>query len=257
MARLRRTVETWGTVLYFDLASPSLSLEKLEAAFMKCSIYVHRIDEVFSTYRSDSVVSRLRSGELLIGDAPDEVQQVWRLCEEARYLSGGAFDPWVVEGGFDPSGLVKGWAADRCAEILLDMGVEHQQLNFAGDITLRGGELQDGGDVIPWSIGVVNPKNTHEVVQVFKLMDGAIATSGDYERGAHIRDPYSGTIAIGARSATVVGPDGALADAMATALMVCGDDGAKFFGQPELSEYSAWVINRDSTSAWSLGPMFK
>lgn len=256
MARLQRTVETWGTVLFFDIASRDLTLEKLEAAFFKCSVYVQHIDEVFSTYIPTSQVSRLRKGELSLDEASSEVQEVWKFCERATYLSDGAFDPWAVEGGFDPSGLVKGWAADKCAEILSDMGVHHMQLNFAGDITLRGGELTPDGSIIPWSIGVVNPDNTHEVLQVFALMDGAIATSGDYERGAHIRDPFSGTIAIGARSATVVGPDGAICDAMATALMVTGDGGAKFFGQPELHEYSAWVINRDSNTAWSLGPLF-
>jgi thiamine biosynthesis lipoprotein len=61
-------------------------------------------------------------------------------------------------------------------------------------------------------------------------------------------------IAIGARSATVLGPDGGLTDAMATALMVTGDDGIKFFGQPELSAYSAWCIDRNEDSAWGVGP---
>ena len=256
MARLRRTVETWGTVLYFDIASRHIEINKLESAFMKASIYVHHIDDVFSTYKEDSYISRLRRGEIAIEDAPDEVREVWELCARAKYLSDGAFDPWAVDGGFDPSGLVKGWAADKCAEMLMDMGVEHMQLNFAGDLTLRGGELDENGDVIPWSIGVVNPDNVKEVLQVFKIHDGAIATSGDYERGAHIRDPYTGTIAIGARSATVLGPDGALVDAMATALMVTGDDGAKFFGQPELADYSAWVINRNANTSWALGPAF-
>jgi len=256
MARLRRTVETWGTVLSFDFASRHLSIEKLESAYMKCSLFVRHIDEVFSTYRSGSAISQIRRSEVTIEELSPEVQEVWRMCAQAKYLSDGAFDPWAVEGGFDPSGLVKGWAADKCAEMALDMGIEHMQLNFAGDLTVRGGELLNDGSVIPWSIGVVNPDNTLEVLQIFKMMDGAVATSGDYERGAHIRDPFSGTIAIGARSATVLGPDGALADAMATALMVTGEDGAKFFGQPELDGYSAWVINRNENTSWALGPAF-
>jgi thiamine biosynthesis lipoprotein len=56
-----------------------------------------------------------------------------------------------------------------------------------------------------------------------------------------------------ARSATVIGPDGGLADAMATALMVTGDDGANLFGQEELAQYSAWCINRHEGSAWGVG----
>ena len=35
-----------------------------------------------------------------------DVREVWDLCLRAKFLSDGAFDPWAVEGGFDPSGLV-------------------------------------------------------------------------------------------------------------------------------------------------------
>ena len=155
-----------------------------------------------------------------------------------------------MAGGFDPSGLVKGWAADNCAEILLAGGAEHIQVNAAGDLALRGGFTPER----PWSIGVVNPDNRLEILQTFEIIDGAIATSGTYERGAHINDPCTGMIAIGAKSATVIGPDGAIADALATALMVAGRDGAVWFTTPELSEYSAWVIDRHEKVAWSIGP---
>jgi len=128
------------------------------------------------------------------------------------------------------------------------------QVNAAGDLTLRGGNLLDSGEIEPWKIGVSNPDNTQEVLRIFEIFDGAIATSGDYERGAHIIDPLTGVIAIGARSATVLGPDGGLTDALATALMVTGDDGAKFFGQPELAHYSAWCIDRHDGGAWGVGP---
>ena len=91
-------------------------------------------------------------------------------------------------------------------------------------------------------------------MRIFEINDGAIATSGTYERGAHIFDPVTGTIAIGAKSATVLGPDGGLTDALATALMVAGEDGAGWFARPELSEYSAWIIDRHSGGAWGVGP---
>ena len=51
-----------------------------------------------------------------------------------------------------------------------------------------------------------------------------------------------------------LGPDGGLTDSLATALMVAGEDGAGWFGQPELAEYSAWVIDRHSGGAWGVGP---
>jgi thiamine biosynthesis lipoprotein len=98
----------------------------------------------------------------------------------------------------------------------------------------------------------VNPDNKHEIVQVFEITNGAIATSGTYERGAHITDPYTGMIAIGAKSATVVGTHGWLCDALATAVMVAGQDGAKWFTQPELAGYQVWVIDRHENVAWSI-----
>jgi thiamine biosynthesis lipoprotein len=186
-----------------------------------------------------------------IGDAPADVIEVANLCAIAKDLTDGAFDPWAVPGGFDPSGYVKGWAADKCADIAQEHGAQHVQINFAGDLALRGG-FNNGGVIKPWSIGISNPDNTQEVVKVIEIFDGAIATSGDYERGAHIQDPYTNMIAIGARSASVIGPDAGLCDALATALMVAGKDGAKWFGLPELASYSAWVVNRNENTAWSV-----
>jgi thiamine biosynthesis lipoprotein len=251
--RKRYEINVWGTVLFLDLGSASINEGSMDAAVEIVKSFVYEVDEVFSTYKSLSFVSRLRCGEIDIAQCPGDLQEIWRLCAVARDLTGGAFDPWAVAGGFDPSGYVKGWAADRVALILLNAGCEQIQVNAAGDLTLRGGVVEKGM-AGPWKIGVVNPDNRQEVLRIFEITDGAIATSGTYERGAHIFDPHTGTIAIGAKSATVLGPDGGLTDALATALMVSGEDGAGWFAQPELAEYSAWVIDRHSGGAWGIGP---
>ena len=254
IARGAYEIEVWGTVLYIEAASTTIDRAAIDVAIESVKEFVIDVDNAFSTYKENSFVSRLRRGEIEIGQCPQDLQDVWDACQNAKYLTDGAFDPWAVAGGFDPSGYVKGWAADRVAQILLQAGCGHIQVNAAGDVTLRGGNLLDSGAVEPWKVGVVNPKNRKEVLRIFEIYDGAIATSGTYERGAHITDPHTGTIAIGARSATVIGPDGALTDALATALMVSGDDGIKFFGQPELEQYSAWCIDRFEDSAWGVGP---
>ncbi len=253
MVRKRYEIRVWGTVLFLDLGSDSISEAAMDAAVESIKSFVYEVDEVFSTYKDGSFVSRLRRGEISIDACPTDLQEVWQLCAVARDLTGGAFDPWAVAGGFDPSGYVKGWAADRVAAILSAAGCENIQVNAAGDLTLRGGVVEKGV-AGPWKIGVVNPDNRQEVLRIFEIQDGAIATSGTYERGPHIFDPTTGTIAIGAKSATVLGPDGGLTDALATALMVAGEDGAGWFGQPELAEYSAWVIDRHSGGAWGVGP---
>lgn len=255
VAHLKSEIEVWGTILFVDVSSRRVDESVLQEGIDALGKFVFHVNDLFSTYNDDSVISQLRRKEIQIEDISDEVQEVWNRCIEVRDLTDGAFDPWAVEGGFDPAGLVKGWAADNCAQILLDVGAEHIQINAAGDLSLRGGHFA-GENIEPWSIGVVNPANRQEVVQVFKIMDGAIATSGSYERGAHILDPHSGLMAIGARSATVIGPDGGLADALATALMVEGRDGSIWFSQPELARYSAWVVDRHEDIAWSVGPEF-
>ncbi len=57
---------------------------------------------------------------------------------------------------------------------------------------------------------------------------------------AHIVDPHTGLIPIGARSGSAIGPDEALCDALATARMVDGRDALRRMGRPELAEYSFW-----------------
>ena len=238
----------------FQVASSSLNEAKLGVAVDKVEEFFQKVDKDFSTYKSDSEVSRIRRGELEVADASHDVKEVWNLCEHARELTLGAFDPWNVEGGFDPSGLVKGWAAEVAAKMLVGAGVESVLINAAGDLVMRGGQLSEGNDVMPWNVGISSPEDVKQIVKTFDVIDGSVATSGDYEKGAHIVDPHTGLIAIGARSASVVGPDGALCDALATALMVDGRDAQQWMGRPELAEYSFWVINRDDETAWSHGP---
>ena len=253
MNHVRTQFPVWGTVIDIDSASMIVSETELNVAIQKVIEFCHEVDNDFSTYIDSSWVTRLRRGEVAIDDCPENIREVWELCGQARYLSDGAFDPWAVVGGFDPSGLVKGWAADICADMLVAAGAQHVQVNAAGDLALRGGWFDPADSKVkPWKIGVVNPDNKQEVLQVFEITDGAIATSGTYERGAHITDPYTGMIAIGAKSATVVGAAGWLCDAMATGLMVAGQDAARWFTQPELSGYQVWVIDRHENSAWSI-----
>jgi len=253
MNRVQSEFEVWGTIVFIECASSNVSKEQLQQGIDRAHAFCLGVDEVFSTYKANSQISRLRRGELRIQECDENVKEVWEICDKARELTGGAFNPWAVTGGFDPSGLVKGWAADECADILLAAGADHIHVNAAGDLALRGGFFDEESQTVqPWSIGVVNPDNKMEVLQVFSITDGAIATSGTYERGAHITDPFTGMIAIGAKSATIVGPNGALCDALATAVMVAGKDSAIWFSQSELSEYRPWVIERHENLSWTI-----
>ena len=252
MNQLRKQFPVWGTIVDVDCSSAVVSAAELDRAMESVIKFCEDVDRDFSTYKDGSWVSRLRRREVPIEVSPDDVIEVWDLCAQAKWLSDGAFDPWAVAGGFDPSGLVKGLAADKCADMLVAAGAQHVQVNAAGDLSLRGGFVDSDGVVKPWPIGVVNPNNKMEVVKVYEISDGAIATSGTYERGAHIVDPHSGMIAIGAKSATVVGPEGWLCDAMATAVMVGGTESAQWFGQSELAGYQLFGVNRHEDTAWEI-----
>ena len=251
--RLERLVETWGTVIVVDATSSGLDKTSLESAVDDVEKFFFDVDRDFSTYKEHSQISRIRRGEMKIEDANEYVQQVWALCEFSRELTLGAFDPWKAEGGFDPSGLVKGWAAEVAAQMLVTAGCENVLINASGDIVLRGGQPSDGGEIKAWNIGIASPDDREKFVKIFDVTDGSVATSGDYENGPHIIDPHTGLIAIGARSATVIGPDGAICDALATALMVDGMDAQKWIGRPELAEYSFWTINRHDQTSWAYG----
>jgi thiamine biosynthesis lipoprotein len=245
---LRTRVEhVWGTVVSIDVRDPDTTDAAVDAAWESVRGELHRIDAVFSTFRPDSVVSRLRAGGTHL--VADDVAEVVDRCLEARNTTHGAFDPWQAVGGFDPSGLVKGWAADRSAQILHQHGLRSFSVDAAGDLACRGSAT---GSTHGWPIGISHPDDPQAVVAVVDVLDGAIATSGTSQRGEHVIDPLTGAPARGARQATVVGPDGALADAFATALVVTGVSGVTWF--TTLPGWSAYVIEGDTATAW--GPAF-
>ena len=242
-----RVEHVWGTVVSLDVRDEDTTDAVVDAAWESVRAELHRIDAVFSTFRADSVISRLRSGGTHV--VADDVADVIDRCLEARLATGGAFDPWQVQGGFDPSGLVKGWAADRCAAILHRHGLRSFSVDAAGDLVCRGATARSHRG---WPIGIAHPDDPTAVVAVVEIVDAAIATSGTSQRGEHVVDPRTGAPARGARQATVVGPDGALADAYATALVVSGVSGAMWFAA--LPGWSAYVIDGDTATAW--GPAF-
>ena len=233
--------DVWNTVVTIECELESIS-------YKDSIVFLHLVDQLFSTYLPDSQVSRLRRGEIEIKEADQPVQQVWQACLEIKEVSDGAFDPWAVPGGFDPSGYVKGWAADQVSEQLTKQGAKHIQVNAGGDISVRGGKDAN----TPWKLAVAHPSIKGEISKLYSITTGAIATSGSAERGDHIIDPHSKTVAVGARSATVIGPDAGISDALATALVVSGRDGASWFAKEALSEYSCWVVDRHTDTTWEI-----
>jgi thiamine biosynthesis lipoprotein len=188
----------------------------LEPAFA----WLEQVDATFSTYRDDSDISRLGRGEILLDACRPEVDDVLTRCVELERDTRGFFSVRAA-GRLDPSGLVKGWAVDEAANRLAAAGAEHFCINAGGDIIARGrpapGRL--------WRVGIRHPVDLDRLAAVLAVRNRAVATSGQYERGAHIIDPHTGRPPGGLLSVTVLGPDLATADAYATAAMAMGADG--------------------------------
>jgi thiamine biosynthesis lipoprotein len=219
-----------GTAVSFDVRGGT------PAAVADACAILHRADDVFSTWQCESPMSRLRRGELSVGDAPGEIAEVLDLCVEAKRMSGGWFDPWRMPGGVDPTGLVKGWAAQRAADTLREAGAEAAMVNAAGDIVTFG-EPEPGR---AWNVGIRDPGQPDRIGWVAAVRDGAVATSAAYERGDHVLDPHTGDPARAALSATVTGPDLTLADALATGLFAAGAAGLPLIDA--LPGYSALLV---------------
>lgn len=116
---------------------------------------------------------------------------------------------------------MKGWATERAAELIARHGVPRHALNAGGDVRLRAGQ-----DPTPWRIALTDPHRPGAVLTVLELREGAVATSGTAERGAHVFDPRTGRPATALAQVTVTGPDLALADGYATAALAMA-------GQPD------------------------
>ncbi len=233
----RRVEHIMGTVISFDVRDHSIPPQAIEDAVG----YLQDVDRRFSMYKPDSEVSRLARGELTEAECSADVREVLELCERARIASEGYFDirGHRPDGLLDPTGLVKGWSLEKAGHILEAAGARNYCINGGGDIVLRGEPEPDQ----PWRIGIRHPLDETKLATVLALRDGAVATSGAYERGEHVFDPFTGKPATGVLSITIVGPDLTFADAYATAAFAMGKTGLAWVAS--LPDYAGCSIMAD------------
>lgn len=237
--------EVMGTVVTIDAyGDAAVSPSEVAPLIAHACALLHEADDMFSMWKPHSPTSRLRRGEITKAMAPPEVAAVLELCATARQLSGGWFDPWALPGGVDPTGYVKGWAAQRALGALAAPFITGAIVNAAGDIASFGGLCETQG----FRFGIVNPLVRGELLCVVEGTS-ALATSGSYERGLHLIDPHTGSAVAPVASATVSGPDLGLADALATAVAVAGHKGLGIVGA--LEGYDAMIVALDGTMRWT------
>jgi thiamine biosynthesis lipoprotein len=247
---LRRVEQVMGTAVSLDVRDSAVAPRALEDAFD----YLRGIDRRFSTYKPHSEVSRLGRGEIQEIDCSQELREVLALCEQVRRDSDGYFDIRAhrTGGGLDPSGLVKGWSLEEAGRILEAAGARNYCINGGGDIVARG-EAAPGQ---PWRIGIRHPLIADRLAAVLALRDRYVATSGAYERGQHVRDPFTGLAPSGVLSVTVVGPSLTFADAYATAAFAMGPRGLAWIAGLPGFEGCAVTADPDGSNArlaWTPG----
>lgn len=189
MKPFKHIEECMGTVFVFQGRS---DFEKLDELLERACQKLHEADETFSLYKPESPLSRLARGETSVAACPAVVDHVWTLCEEWEKVTGGYFSAFTLQHTFDPSGLVKTWAAQQAIDVLLAEGVTDFTLNAGGDIWLSDELTND----IDWKIGISKPVTIASpdaglltVINLKNTEFRALATSGTAERGSHIWNP--------------------------------------------------------------------
>jgi thiamine biosynthesis lipoprotein len=155
----------------------------------------------------------------------------------------------------DLGGIAKGYAVDRGIEILRSQGIQHAIVTAGGDSRVLGNHRNRD-----WMVGIQAPRNRSAVATAVPLSDAAISTSGDYERFFiesgirfhHIIDPKTGDSAREVQSASVIGPEATMTDALSTTVFILGiKKGMELI--EGLPDYDAILIDQQSKLHFTSG----
>jgi FAD:protein FMN transferase len=247
---------------------------------------VRRIERTYSRYRADSIVSRINAAagrDRVECDA--ETLQLLAYADHLYRASGGLFDitsgvlrrawdfrrarvpapdelapllalvEWPAvqreDGGIflqragmeiDFGGFGKEYAADRAGALLLQGGVRHGYVNLGGDMRFMGPQ-PDGR---AWSIGIQDPRKPDGIAASIAVSQGALATSGDYERFfdidgkryCHVLNPRTGMPVSHWRSVSVLAPLAVLGGSVSTIAMLKEDEGLSFLAASGLAYFA-------------------
>ncbi|EYT59605.1 FAD:protein FMN transferase [Microbacterium sp. UCD-TDU] len=240
--------EIMGTPMSVHLISAGARDEATtERAVRACFDELHQVDRVFSTYRPDSDINRIRRGEMALADADPRVGVAAAACERAEQATGGLFSGhW--QGWFDPTGWVKGWAVEEASRRHLAPLLSSALavgINAGGDLQLFTAPGADWR----WHVGIADPHERGRMIATLDIADGAVATSGTAERGLHILDPRTSEPATGVASATIVADGLAQADVWATAAVVAGRTDHSWIG-PSATRTGIVVDDDGAVTRW-------
>lgn len=158
----------------------------------------------------------------------------------------------------DLGGIGKGYAVDCVLAYLTEEGVQGALCSFGSSVATLG----EKGDGTPFRISLRSPVDASATVGMLSAPRGVLSVSGDYERFVtvngtryhHIIDPSTGyPAASGISSASVLADSGALSDALSTAFLVMGEEGARALLASGKVAAEALFITADGTISHTSG----
>ncbi|MBK7670418.1 MAG: FAD:protein FMN transferase [bacterium] len=286
-----------GTIATVSASAPdeAAALAALDAAWAAFAL----VDARMSTWRDDSDLARVNAAAALRSvAAPRDLLEVAAAALRWAAETDGAFDPtvlpllraWGLQGGaprepaadelartlaatgarhvqvdtvagtigfaregvaLDLGGIAKGYALDVARKAMLESGATAGVLDLGGNLLVFGhGERR---------AAIVAPDDPEAVVGEVSVGNGAVATSGQYERfvevagrrRGHILDPRTGLPVAREGSVTVVAPTGLVADVLSTALFVLGPDKAETLLARHPGASAVFVMPREG-GGWEL-----
>ena len=234
-----------GTVFLFQIED-AVSEQELERLCRSAMEILDDADQRFSLYKPQSEISVLVRGEKSWDVASREQTLVRDLCESWKEKTSGFFD---AKAGldYDPSGLVKTWAAQNAVNFLQANGIREFTLNAGGDIYLSS----DLDSPVLNRVGLSNLKPISSPMaganMILDLKDTgfrAVCTSGSIERGEHI---WATAATQDFLQVTVISDDLVTADIWATAISAGGMNAWKTFSDLANSNLTALAIGKDGS----------
>lgn len=239
---MRKQAMIMGMPITINIVDRNAKEKDIEEIF---SYFCH-IDNIFSTYKQDSDITKINNKTISVNQAAEEVKYILALAKQTKQETQGYFDVYH-NNTLDPSGIVKGFAIFQGAEKLRSKGYKNFFIEIAGDIEINGTNGKDEA----WKVGIENPFNRKEIIQVLNLTNQGIATSGTYIRGNHIYNPKKNIPATDIASITIIGPNVYDADRFATAAFAMGKQGLPFIEQ--LSGFEAYMIDNNQRAYYTSG----
>lgn len=215
-----------------------------ENIFDKVFEYLKTVDDKFSTYKKNSEISLINAGIVKKKNFSQDMKEVFQLSQQTKKETDGFFDIYR-RGKYDPSGIVKGWAIYNASLIIKRHGFKNFYVDAGGDIQVSGRNKNNDA----WKIGIKNPFNQDEIVQVVYILDEGLATSGTYIRGNHIYNPKDNRKENDIISLTVIGPNVYEADRFATAAFAMGKNGILFLER--LPGFEGYMIDKSGIATYT------